>query len=74
MDNKHFNTSNLIIFYCFLFSAKYIYSVDGFKGMYIGLAPKILGICIEHFSSVIVSDYIKIDKNQNVDIDSDLEL
>lgn len=48
--------------------------MDGFKGMYIGLAPKILAICIEHFSSVVVSDYIKIDKNQNLDKDSDLEV
>jgi hypothetical protein len=48
--------------------------VDGFKGMYIGLGPKILGICIEHFSFVLVSDYIKSDKNYNVDKDSDLEM
>jgi len=60
---------NLVIY------AKYIYSVDGLKGMYVGLTPKILGICIEHFSSVLISDYINVDKNQNVNIkDSDLEL
>ncbi|XP_026804225.1 mitochondrial carrier homolog 2-like [Rhopalosiphum maidis] len=60
---------NLIIY------AKYIYSVDGFKGMYIGLGPKIMGICIEHFSSSLMSDYIQIDKNQNINNkDSDLEV
>lgn len=59
----------------FLFSAKYIYSIDGFKGMYIGLGPKILGVCIEHFSALAMSDYIKIDVSQNEDNkDSDLEL
>lgn len=58
-----------------LFSAKYIYSVDGFKGMYIGLAPKIIGICVEHFSSSFMSDYIKFDKNQNLkNKDSDVEM
>lgn len=59
-----------------LFSAKYIYSVDGFKGMYIGLAPKILGICVEHFTSILVSDYIKIEKNnQNINYkDSEIEM
>lgn len=59
-----------IIIYCriffFFISAKYIYSVDGFKGMYIGLSPKILAICIEHYSSLAISDYIKIDKNHNL--------
>lgn len=60
---------NLVVY------AKYIYSVDGFKGMYVGLAPKIMGICIEHFSSSLMSDYIQIDKNLNVDnTDSDLEV
>lgn len=53
-----------------MFSAKYIYSVDGFKGMYIGLTPKILGICIEHFSSILISDYMQIGKNQNTDIEN----
>lgn len=58
-----------------LFSAKYICSVDGFKGMYIGLAPKILGICVEHFTTVLISDNIKIDKTQNVDYkDSEIEM
>jgi len=42
--------------------------------MYIGLGPKILGICIEHYSSSLMSDYIQIDKSQNVDKDSDLEM
>jgi len=42
--------------------------------MYIGLGPKILGICIEHYSSSLMSDYIQIDKNQNVDKDTDLEV
>lgn len=43
--------------------------------MYVGLAPKILGICIEHFTTVLISDYIKIDKSQNVDYkDSELEM
>jgi len=43
--------------------------------MYVGLTPKILGICVEHFSSILISDYIKIDKNPNASIkDSDLEL
>jgi len=43
--------------------------------MYVGLAPKIMGICIEHFSSSLMSDYIQIDKNLNVDnTDSDLEV
>lgn len=42
--------------------------------MYIGLGPKILGICIEHYSSSLMSDYIQIDKSQNVDKDSDLEV
>jgi len=42
--------------------------------MYIGLGPKILGICIEHYSSSLMSDYIQIDKNQNVDKDSELEV
>lgn len=60
---------NLIVY------AKYISSVDGLKGMYVGLAPKILGICVEHFSSMLISDYIKIDKNPRASIkDSDLEL
>lgn len=49
--------------------------MDGFKGMYVGLAPKIAGICIEHISTVLMADYIQIDKNQNVDNnDSDLEV
>lgn len=57
------------------FLAKYIYSVDGFKRMYIGLAPKILGICVEHLSTIAMSDYIKFDYYQNEDNkDSDLEL
>lgn len=43
--------------------------------MYIGLAPKILGICTEHFTSVLISDYIKIDKNQNLNnTDSEKEM
>lgn len=42
--------------------------------MYIGLSPKILGICIEHYSSSLMSDYIQIDNNQNVDKNSDLEV
>jgi len=43
--------------------------------MYIGLGPKIMGICIEHFSSYLMSDYIQIDKNQNINNkDSDLEV
>lgn len=43
--------------------------------MYIGLAPKILGICIEHFSALAVSDYIQFDKNENANNkDSDLEV
>lgn len=43
--------------------------------MYTGLAPKILGICVEHLSAIAMSDYIKFDKRKNEDrTDSDLEL
>lgn len=43
--------------------------------MYIGLTPKILGICVEHLSTIAMSDYIKFDYYQNEDNkDSDLEL
>lgn len=43
--------------------------------MYIGLTPKILGICIEHFSSVLISDYMRIDKSPIIDSKhSDLEV
>lgn len=43
--------------------------------MYVGLPPKILSICIEHFSSLAISDYIKINKNLNLNNeDSNLEV
>lgn len=43
--------------------------------MYIGLAPKILGIGIEHFASVFVSNYLEKDKTQDEDdTESDLEM
>lgn len=43
--------------------------------MYIGLAPKIVGGCIEHFSSLLLANYIKIDKIQNLkESDSELEM
>lgn len=43
--------------------------------MYVGLAPKILGVCVEHFSSLLVSDYIKDYKSENeIDLKSDLEM
>jgi len=43
--------------------------------MFVGLAPKIMGICIEHFSSSLMSDYIQFDKNLNIDNkDSDSEM
>ncbi|VVC32581.1 Hypothetical protein CINCED_3A014322 [Cinara cedri] len=59
---------NLIVY------AKHIYSVDGFKGLYTGFGPKIIGICVEHFSTSLVAEYIKTDKSQNVQFDSELEL
>lgn len=43
--------------------------------MYIGLVPKLVGNCIEHFSSSILADYIKIDKKPNIERnDSELEM
>lgn len=43
--------------------------------MYVGLGPKILAVCVDHFSSSILSDYIQFNESSNADSkDSDLEM
>ncbi|XP_050432054.1 mitochondrial carrier homolog 1-like [Adelges cooleyi] len=53
---------------------KYIYEVDGFKGMYAGLAPKLVGVFVEHSSSWFMTNYVKFEKKDTLDPeDSDLK-
>ncbi|XP_050539970.1 mitochondrial carrier homolog 1-like [Daktulosphaira vitifoliae] len=47
--------------------SKYIYQIDGFKGMYSGLAPKLVGVFVEHCTTWFITNYVKLEKKQILD-------